>query len=119
MNMTISRYNLTNKSYLASDESGSQKNGQILKIINELYFVKKYSSMTFKLHVTMFVILYNYYFVLFNIGNLNGNIITIGILAGISECLGIIFGEPFIKLLPDWIGFQISMSIVILTTVCL
>jgi hypothetical protein len=60
--------------------------------------------MALKLHIMMFTTLYNYFFALFNIGNLKGNIFTIGILAGLSESLGCIFGEPIVHLLPDWIG---------------
>ena len=71
--------------------------------------------MTFKLHVLIVTVLYVYYIVLFNIGNLKGHIFTTGILFGLSEVLGILIGEPIVKMLPDWLGFQISMSLAFLT----
>lgn len=75
--------------------------------------------MSFKLLLIIFATHFNYYFALFNIGNLNGNLFTIGILFGLSEVLGIMFGEPIVQMLPDWIGFQMSTFVALISNLML
>ena len=56
---------------------------------------------------------------MFNIGSLKGNIFKVGIIFGTSELLGIFFGDKFAKMLPDWIGYQLSMVIAMVTNLVL
>lgn len=41
---------------------------------------------------------------LFNYATIEGDLFTIGILFGSAELLGMCFGEPAMKYLPDWLG---------------
>jgi len=38
---------------------------------------------------------FNYFFVMFNIGSLPGNMFEVGILFGLAEFLGVFFGAKF------------------------
>jgi hypothetical protein len=85
---------------------------KILKEFRELYFNRENSITHFKLKL-LFISVFNIYFLaIFNSSQVQGNIFTIGILFGLSEALGIMFGERLINLLPDWLGYILSTSVI-------
>ena len=75
--------------------------------------------MTWKNKIVTITMGFNYYFVMFNIGTLQGNMFKVGIIFGASELLGIFFGGKFIQLMPDWIGYQLSMVVAMVTNLLL
>ena len=87
--------------------------------MKELYCNKKVLPMTWKNKIVTITMGFNYYFVMFNIGSLKGNMFKVGIIFGTSELLGIFFGAKFVQLLPDWIGYQLSMFIAMVTNFAL
>ena len=93
-----------------SNASANTKNAKSVgTLIKELYCNEKVSPMTWKNKVVFITMGFNYLFVMFNIGSISGNIFEVGIIFGVSELLGILFGAKFVKLLPDWTGYKVSM----------
>ena len=60
-----------------------------------------------------------YYLALYNSAELRGNVLTLGLMFGISECLGVILGERFLKFFPDYICSYISLIIILSTSILL
>jgi hypothetical protein len=116
VNSTINQSNLLDESNILDKSEISRGPNNAIKGVKDLYCNKKYSRMQFKLKLLFLSVCFNYYFVLFNIGALEGNIFTVGILFGLSEVLGILFGEPLIKHLPDWMGTMMSIIISLIST---
>jgi hypothetical protein len=58
-----------------------------------------------------------YFLAIFNSSQVQGNIFTIGILFGLSEALGIMFGERVIQLMPDWVGYIFSTSVIVICSI--
>ena len=96
---------------VSTASANTKKAKTVGTLMKELYCNKKVSPMTWKNKVVTITMGFNYYFVMFNIGSLPGNIFEVGIIFGVSELLGIFFGAKFVKLLPDWTGYKVSMVI--------
>jgi len=64
-------------------------------MLKELYFSKRLASTTWKCKVVFITMGFNYFFVMFNIGSLPGNMFEVGILFGLAEFLGVFFGAKF------------------------
>jgi hypothetical protein len=60
-----------------------------------------------------------YFLAIFNSTELKGNVLTLGIILGLIECLGIIGGERFLKLLSDHVFFYISVTIALIASILL
>jgi len=108
MNQSTSMMMMNEVSTASANTKKAKTVGTLMK---ELYCNKKISPMTWKNKVVTITMGFNYYFVMFNIGSLPGNIFEVGIIFGVSELLGIFFGAKFVKLLPDWTGYKVSMVI--------
>jgi hypothetical protein len=60
-----------------------------------------------------------YFLALFNSTELKGDVLTLGIMFGLSECLGTIGGERCLKLFSDYVCFFISMIIALSSSILL
>jgi hypothetical protein len=58
-----------------------------------------------------------YYLVLYNAATIQGDIFTTGILFGLAEFMGIMFGEPVMRKMEDYISLIISCSAIMVTSV--
>jgi len=78
---------------------------------------KRYYPMHLKLKAITLACMFNYFFIVLNIGNIKGNMFRVGIMFGLSEMFGVFLGEPLVKRLPDITAFKFSMSIVMITNI--
>ena len=60
-----------------------------------------------------------YFLALFNSTELKGEVLNLGIMFGLSECLGIIGGERCLKLFSDYVSFNLSMTISLTASILL
>ncbi len=60
-----------------------------------------------------------YFLALFNSTELKGDVLTLGIMFGLSECLGIIGGERCLKLFSDYVCFFMSIIITLSASILL
>ena len=60
-----------------------------------------------------------YFLALFNSTELKGDVLTLGIMFGFSECLGIIGGERCLKLFSDHVCFHLAMIITLTASLLL
>ena len=68
----------------------------------------------------MFVSIFNvYYLALFNYATIKGDMLTVGILFGTAEFMGILFGEPAMHQFPDWLAMMFSVAVVMVCSVVL
>ena len=111
MNQTINRTNL-----LKEQRKGFR---QICREIKELYCSKNYSSIHWQLKIMYICILNIYYLALYNYTSVNGNQFTIGIIFGLSDFCGCLFGEVILSFVPDWIGMIWSIILVMIASILL
>ena len=110
---------LNNVNDISAITPNHKKDKSVGTLMRELYCNKKLTPMTWKNKIVTITMGFNYYFVMFNIGSLPGNIFKVGIIFGTSELLGIFFGAKFVELLPDWIGYILTMVIAMVTNLIL
>jgi hypothetical protein len=91
----------------------------IIREIKQLYCSKNYSTIHWQIKIMYICILNIYYLALYNYTSINGNNFTIGMIFGISDMLGTLLGEYFLRLVPDWIGMLLSIIIVMVASVLL
>ena len=73
--------------------------------------------MHFKLKAITLACMFNYFFVVLNIGSIKGNMFRVGIMYGLSEMFGVYLGEPLVKRLPDITAFKFSMGMVMIINI--
>ena len=82
-----------------------------MKSVKKLYFNPKYSR-THIILCLMGICFFNvYYLTLFSYKNLKGDEFTIGILFGLAEFIGVLFGEKVMRLVPEIVGYKYSLTI--------
>lgn len=95
------------------------KKGSILKEFRQLYFDNRYRYDHWKTKI-MFVCVFNlYYLALLNFATVKGDMFTVGILFGLAEFMGILFGEPAMHHFPDWLAMIFSTVVVMVCSVVL
>ena len=68
----------------------------------------------------MYICILNiYYLALYNYTSVNGNQFTIGIIFGLSDFCGCLFGEVILSFVPDWIGMIWSIILVMIASILL
>lgn len=94
VNITMNQSTLmnVNEESNASAKSNIKNVKSVGTLMKELYCSRKLSSMTWKNKIVTITMGFNYYFVMFNIGSLPGNIFEVGIIFGVAELMGIFFG---------------------------
>ena len=97
INITMNQSNLET-SLLIGQTKKKKSVGGLLK---ELYCSKKVAPNTWKIIVVFITLGFYYFFVMFNIENIPGNLFEVGIVFGIAESLGVLIGEKIAKVLPD------------------
>ena len=105
-----------NKSHI---QGGKSNKASIFKEFRQLYLDKRYSYDHWKVKI-LFTCMYNIYFLaIFNYKSIEGDIFTLAMLFGAAEFMGLIFGEPLLKIFPDWLAMMFSLSIVMVCSVVL
>ena len=95
----------------------NKKNKSIFKEVKEIYGTRKYCMNHCLLSILWGSLQIIYFLALYNSAELKGNVLTLGIMFGLSECLGIIGGERCLQLFPDHICFYFSMAIAMVASV--
>lgn len=90
----------------------------IFKEIKTLYSDRRSSRTHWQLKI-LFMLMFNVFFLaMYNASEVRGDVLTIGILFGCSEALGIMFGELILSMVELSNGFIIANFFIILTSVC-
>jgi hypothetical protein len=87
---------------------------EMIKTVKKLYCNPKYSQTHIILSIMCICFTNVYFLTLYNSKNLKGDEFTIGILFGLAEFIGVLFGEKLMRLVPEIVGYKYSLMIAII-----